>query len=41
MQLLNNIMVNKFKDGLIYAEFVSKKKQLCVALGLLEPTVER
>lgn len=39
LQILNNIMVTKFKDGLLYDEVVGKKKRLFEALGVPIPTV--
>ena len=39
LQMLNNIMVTKFKDGLLYDEVVGKKKCLFAALGIPVPTV--
>lgn len=39
LQMLNNIMVTKFKDGLLYDEVVGKKKRLFAALGIPVPTV--
>ena len=39
LQLLNNIMVTKFKDGLMFDEIVGTKKQLFKALNVPVPTV--
>ena len=39
LQILNNIMVTKLKDGLLYDEVVGKKKRLFEALGVPIPTV--
>ena len=39
LQILNNIMVTKFKDGLLYDEVVGKKKRLFEALEVPIPTV--
>lgn len=39
LQMLNNIMVTKIKEGLIYDEVVGKKKRFFAALGVPVPTV--
>ena len=39
LKIMNNVMVTRFKDGLIFDEVIGQRKQLFVALGVPVPTV--